>query len=236
MKLAISPEIVNTFPGLRIAVLVVKGIDNKGTDTDLQARKVEAANRMYKEYTYERLAERSEIEAWREAYRKFGAKPKESRPTAEAFLRRLIKGDDFPTISKAVDSYLLVETEYFLPVGGYDLSHVTGDIHLRLSAGDEPFVPIGATREEVTRSGEVIYADDARVLTRKWNFRDCDECKITDESRDIALFTEAPFPEIDSSKLKASIEQMAQLITSYCGGTATTKFLDTADSSELELL
>jgi DNA/RNA-binding domain of Phe-tRNA-synthetase-like protein len=138
---------------------------------------------MFNEFDNDRLGQLPEIEAWRQAYRTFGVKPRDSRPTAEAFLRRLIKGADFPTISKAVDAYLLVETDYYLPVGGYDLDTITGDIRLRFSGGDEPFIPLGAKLDENTKPGEVVYADDRRILTRKWNYRDCDHCKITDQSQ-----------------------------------------------------
>ncbi|MFI9847175.1 B3/4 domain-containing protein [Nonomuraea sp. NPDC051941] len=228
MRLIISEDIRKSFPDLRIALLVARDIDNTGLDPELQEQKRSAASRMYENFTYDTLNARTEIEAWREAYRAFGVKPRDSRPTAEAFLRRLVKGDDFPTISKAVDSYLLVETQYFLPVGGYDLSEITGDIVLRFSSGGEPFVPIGAAAEEMTKPGEVIYADDARVLTRKWNFRDCDTCKITDASTTIGLFTEAPFASVQTKALTDSIQQMADYIQKYCGGTVKTAFLDTS--------
>jgi DNA/RNA-binding domain of Phe-tRNA-synthetase-like protein len=141
-------------------------------------------------------------------------------------LRRLIKGEDFPTISKAVDAYLLTETVYYLPVGGYDFDHLSGDVVLRFSPGGEPFTPIGGRESEVTREGEVVYADEARVLTRKWNFRDCDECKITDASRNIVLFTEAPFGTVETTRLVESIEHMASAIRQHCGGNVTTHLLD----------
>lgn len=235
MKLTVSNEVRGKFPNLRIAILVGRDIDNRGTDPGLQELKRAAATRIYKEFTYDRLNELVEIQAWREAYRAFGVKPKDSRPTAEAFLRRLIKDGEFLTISKAVDSYLLTETEYYLPVGGYDLFTITGNIHLRFSEGDETFTPLGSNFDEVTRAGEVVYSDDARILTRKWNFRDCDQCKITQQSRDIALFTEAPFDTVATTKLDDSIHRMAELVEKHCGGNVHTTLLDTSRDLEISL-
>jgi DNA/RNA-binding domain of Phe-tRNA-synthetase-like protein len=235
MKLIVSGKINGTFPSLRIAILRARGIDNRGVDPELQELKREAARRMRADFNYDRLGELPEIEAWREAYRSFGVKPKDSRPTAEGFLRRLIKGEDFPTISKAVDSYLLAETEYFLPVGGYDLDTITGDIHLRFSDGDEEFMPIGARSIEVTRPGEVVYSDDARILTRKWNYRDCDHSKITEQSTDIGLFTEAPFDSVATSEINNSINRIAELVEKYCGGKAETMFFDVSEMLEISL-
>ncbi len=225
-KLKVSDEVRESFPDLRLAILIATGIDNSGTDPQLEDAKKKAAQKFREEWSYERLTERPEIQAWREAYRQFGVKYKSSRPTAEAFLRRLIKDEAFPTISKAVDSYLLTETEYFLPVGGYDLDTLSGDIVLRVSTGNEPFIPIGGADTEVTREGEVIYSDNMRVLTRKWNFRDCDHCKITTDSTNIVLVSEAPFESVPIEHLSASIDHMARTIGEYCGGTISTQVME----------
>lgn len=222
----VDDQVRERFPDLRLATLVATGIDNSGSDPELDQKKKSAAKQFREEWSNEKLTERPEIQAWREAYRNFGVKYKSSRPTAEAFLRRLIKGDEFPTISKAVDSYLLTETEYFLPVGGYDLDSLAGDVVLRISQGNEPFIPIGGGEEEVTRVGEVVYSDDDRVLTRKWNFRDCDHCKITPESNNIVLVTEAPSESVSTDHLSASIDHMARTIAEHCAGEVSTQVVE----------
>lgn len=235
MKVIVSPDVNQLFPDLRIAILTATQMNNHGNDPRLDRLKEEAARKVSDAHTYASLGELVEIGAWRDAYRAFGVSPKDSRPTAEAFLRRMVKGEPFPTISKAVDSYLLVETEYFLPVGGYDLEKIQGEIVLRRSPGAEIFEPIGGHSEELTRPGEVVYADDARILTRKWNFRDCEHAKITEETTAIALFTEAPFANVSTGRLRASVSRMAELITRFCGGYAATSLLDVSASGMAEL-
>jgi DNA/RNA-binding domain of Phe-tRNA-synthetase-like protein len=234
VRLLIAEDVRKAFPELRIAVLRATGIDNTGSDPGLDAEKRDAARCLTAEHTNESLSLLPEIGAWRTAYRAFGIKPRDHRPTAEAFLRRLVKGEEFPTISKAVDAYLLVETRFFLPVGGYDLAAVTGDVELRHSPGDEEFTPIGARDPEHTRPGEIVYADAARVLTRKWNYRDCDACRVTPESTEIALFTEAPYGEVTTQRLADSIAATAGAVSRYCGGTVITHLLDCSVAGELE--
>jgi lysyl-tRNA synthetase class 2 len=169
----------------------------------------------------DKLLEVPQVALWREAYRLFGAKPKESKPTAEAILRRVLQGAELPWISDCVDAYLATELRYMLPIGGYDMSTVDGAIRLIRAAGGEAFHPLGASANEVVKPGEVIYRDQARVLTRKWNFRDCDECKITAASTTIALFTELPFTGVPEQLLIDSTADMASLIGRFCGGTIT---------------
>lgn len=234
MKLVVANEITELFPDLRIAYVVVTGIDNRGVSEELQAQKKAAAEAMFSDWSNETLTATEEIQAWRNAYKAFGQKPKRSRPTAEAFLRRLIRGDDFPTISKAVDSYLLAETEFRLPVGGYDLDRIAGDIRLYRSAGGEAFTPIGGDDEQ-TSDGEIVYADESRVLTRKWNYRDCDHTKITEQSTSIGLFTEAPYESVTTKNLAGCIERIATYVTAHCGGNAEIGICNAADSGETTL-
>ncbi len=226
MELHIAPEVVAAFPDLRIGVLTARGIDNQGTHADLQAlmRADEAALR--ERFTVETLVQDPAIAAWRETYKKFGTKPNEFRPTAEALLRRVLRGDPLPTISPAVDAYLAIETEFYLPIGGYDLAQVTGDITLRFSPGGEAFTPIGGTAAETTYAGEVVYGDAAQVLTRRWNYRDCDATKITPDSTEIVLVCEATGAGIATTTLHACMAQLASYIQRFCGGTVAHHIID----------
>jgi DNA/RNA-binding domain of Phe-tRNA-synthetase-like protein len=235
MELTIAPDLLAAFPDLRIGVLIARGIDNTGTHAALQElmRADEAALRA--RFTTETLVQHPFIVAWREAYRAFGTKPNEFRPTAEALLRRVLRGDPLPTISPAVDAYLAIETEFLLPIGGYDLAQVQREITLRFSAGGETFVPIGGAAPETTYAGEVIYADASRVLTRRWNYRDCDAAKITATSTDIILVCEATGPNIPTTQVQDCMAQLATYLQRFCGGTITTHLVDGHHATALTL-
>jgi DNA/RNA-binding domain of Phe-tRNA-synthetase-like protein len=133
------------------------------------------------------------------------------------------------------EGYPLSETSYLLPVGGYDLARIAGDIGLRYSDGGEPFIPIGGVEQEETDPGEIVYADDRRILTRRWNYRDCDHAKITGSSREIALFIEAPLPSVNTEDIQKQIELIASRVVTSCGGASTTGMLDVKEGSELVL-
>jgi DNA/RNA-binding domain of Phe-tRNA-synthetase-like protein len=227
MHLRVSEEMAQRFPDLRISFVTIQGMDNVGESeglvAELRAAEADFRNRVPDE---EKLGEDARIRAWREAYQAFKVNPKKFKPSAEALLRRVVKGSPVPWISKAVNAYLLAELFYLLPVGGYDVKGVQGDVVLRLSPGNEPFKAIGATEEEKTDAGEVVYADDAKVLTRRWNFRDCDQAKVEAASRDIALFVEAPSALVKTEDLVGLTELIGKKIQQYCGGTIRTGLLD----------
>lgn len=226
MLLNVTEEMARRYPDLRISFLTVRGMDNTGESPELQAELREAEQRFRGQFAdAAALGEDRRIRAWRDTYQSFNVNPNKFRPSAEALLRRVVRGDPVPWISKAVNAYLLTELSYLLPVGGYDVTGVKGDVTLRLSPGGEPFTAIGG-KAEPTDAGEVVYADDEKVLTRRWNFRDCDQAKVTNDSKDVALFIEATSPAITTEELTGLAELIARKVQQYCGGTAATGLLD----------
>lgn len=175
------------------------------------------------------------IAAWKDVYRTFGANPNKFRPSAEALLRRVVRGDQLPAINKAVDAYNLIELHTLLPAGGYDLSAIRGDIHLRRSPGGEAFSGIGAAEAEKTDPGEVVYADDERILTRRWNYRDCHEARIVESSADIALFVEAPVASITTDEVRQMADRIAERVRRACGGTTRVGLLDVKQARSIDL-
>jgi DNA/RNA-binding domain of Phe-tRNA-synthetase-like protein len=106
-------------------------------------------------------------------------------------------------------------------MGGFDLDRVVGDIQLRYSTGGEMFKPLGAGKEEETYEGEVVYADEERILTRRWNFRDADATKITRDTSHLVMFLDAS-PMISVEKVKTAIDELRDLYEKYCGGKYST--------------
>ncbi|WP_338864391.1 B3/B4 domain-containing protein [Myxococcus stipitatus] len=236
MHLRVSNEMAQKFPDLRISFIAVRGMDNTGDSPELQAE-LRAAEADFRARVPDlaALAADPRIAAWQEAYQRFGVNPKKARPSAEALLRRVVNGNPVPWINKAVNAYLLAELFYLLPVGGYTLDRLQGDLQLRLSPGDEPFTPIGGAEAEQTSAGEVVYADDARVLTRRWNFRDCDHAKVEASSRDIILFVEAPSPTVTTEDLRGLVTLIGEKTQKHCGGHITLGLLDVREATEVEL-
>jgi len=234
MKFSIHPEIFEKFPHLRIGVVVGKGLKNGKRGSEMDNLINENISRLVDRVGEKNLSDFPNIAAWRETYRQFGTNPNKFKPTAESFLKRVLKSPVFPSISKAVEAYLAVELITMLPIGGYDLTKINGDIVLRISKGNESFLPLGGGAPELTNPGEIIYSDNRIVLTRNWNYRDSDETKIVEESEEIFLASEAALPEISSEDLKLTIEKIAEYETIYCGGTYQTYFLD-RDTPEVHI-
>jgi DNA/RNA-binding domain of Phe-tRNA-synthetase-like protein len=235
LKLKISDKIIDNYPDLRIGVLIAKDIKNDFKNDNLENIKKDSLKTLMQNFSLEQLIEDPFINAWRETYRSFGVKPKKYPPTAENFIKGLLKGRNFPTINIVVDSYLVIEIEFLLPIGGYDIDKITDNIHLKHSQGNEEFLPLGGADPEYTKEGEIIYSDEKKVLTRKWNYRDCDSTKITTSSKNIVLFTEAPLSIIPTEQIIKSLNKLKNYLIDFCGGSISIIIADVKEDNEWEL-
>jgi DNA/RNA-binding domain of Phe-tRNA-synthetase-like protein len=94
----------------------------------------------------------------RALYRRFGIDPTRVRPSSEALLRRLKKGEPLPRINSLVDVANALSVQLQVPVGLYDLGKVKGDeVVMRLGAEGESYTGIG--KERVNVAGRICVAD-----------------------------------------------------------------------------
>jgi DNA/RNA-binding domain of Phe-tRNA-synthetase-like protein len=94
----------------------------------------------------------------RALYRQFGIDPTRMRPSSEALLRRLKKGEPLPRINSLVDVANAMSVQLQVPVGLYDLGKVAGDeLVVRLGAEGESYTGIG--KESVNVAGRICVAD-----------------------------------------------------------------------------
>jgi DNA/RNA-binding domain of Phe-tRNA-synthetase-like protein len=94
----------------------------------------------------------------RELYRRFGTDPTRMRPSSEALMRRIKKGEALPRINSLVDVANALSVQLQVPVGLYDLGKVKGDeLVIRLGRDGESYEGIG--KEKVNVAGRICVAD-----------------------------------------------------------------------------
>lgn len=106
-----------------------------------------------------RVSPPTESAAVRTMYKRVGIDPTKTRPSNEALLRRVRKGDTLPRINSAVDIINWCSLEFQLPYGLYDSSKISGDVTLRLGADGEAYA--GIRKDAVHVGGRITVADHA---------------------------------------------------------------------------
>ncbi|GAA4297998.1 B3/4 domain-containing protein [Actinomadura luteofluorescens] len=186
-RIVVDEAVRELRPDFAVLVMTAEGLENGPSDEAGEGWLAEAAR--------EADADDPHVEAWRAAYRAFGAKPQRTRASVDALLRR---ADALPSINRVVDAYNAVSVEYALPIGGEDLDAYRGPALLVRATGDEPFDVIagGEPAVEHPNPGEVVWRDDQGVTCRRWNWRQCVRTRLTETTKNGLFLLERlePYP------------------------------------------
>jgi DNA/RNA-binding domain of Phe-tRNA-synthetase-like protein len=232
-SLRVSEKIFRIFPETIIGVIVFQDIDNSGEKAEVLAGLRQEETRIMERFRGVAVPDHPQIAPWREAYRKFGAKPKDYPSSVENLVRRVLKGHQLPHINRIVDIYNTISLRHILPVGGEDLDQIEGDVELTFAAENEPPVKLlGESEVRPPKPGEVIYKDRMGAICRRWNWKEADRSKFTEQTRNGILVIEG-LPPVDHSLVAQALNELAALVKSYCGGSSKNGI---ADASNAELM
>jgi DNA/RNA-binding domain of Phe-tRNA-synthetase-like protein len=95
--------------------------------------------------------------AVRSMYKRVGLDPTKTRPSSEALLRRVRRGDELPRINSLVDIINWCSLETQLPYGLYDLDRIDGEVTLRLGDSGEEYA--GIRKDTVHVAGRLALVD-----------------------------------------------------------------------------
>ena len=199
-------------PDYRAMLLAVDGLvpgpSDSGSDALLQAAEA-AADEALRDRPADKLPH---VAAWREAYQAFGAKPKRTRNSLEALLRRAPAG--LPRVNRLTDLYNAVSVLHQIPLGAEDLTRYAGAPRLVRATGTEPFdtVADGVPVTEHPEPGEVVWCDDAGVTCRRWNWRQARRTQLREDTTAALFILDALDPVTDEALHAAADDLVTRLI------------------------
>jgi DNA/RNA-binding domain of Phe-tRNA-synthetase-like protein len=94
----------------------------------------------------------------RALYRRLGQDPTRHRPSSEALLRRVRRGQALPRVNSLVDVANVMSLRLQVPVGLYDLDRAVGQLTIRLGRPGESYAGIG--KDTVNVAGRLCVADE----------------------------------------------------------------------------
>jgi DNA/RNA-binding domain of Phe-tRNA-synthetase-like protein len=155
LKLSVAPDLAGV---VRAGVLWLEGATVVDRDPRLNAplAAAEAAVRTAAGSTGEPFRG-ADTDAVRTMYKRLGLDPTKTRPSSEALLRRVRRGDTLPRINSMVDVCNWCSLEFQLPYGLYDADRIDGDVELRLGGAGESYA--GIRKDEVHVDGRIALAD-----------------------------------------------------------------------------
>lgn len=191
----VEPEVFALRPDYRALLILADGLV-PGPSDDVTDKLLRAAEEGAP-------AEHPHVEAWREAFRAFGAKPQRTRPSVDALLRRVPQG--LPRVDRLTDAYNAVSVRHAVPIGGEDVDRYRGPLRLARATGDEPFDTIvdGEVTVDRPSPGEVVWRDDEGVTCRRWNWRQCVRTRLGPTTTRAVFILDALGPMDDAALAEA---------------------------------
>ena len=148
-------------------------------------------------------------------------------------VRRVLRGDELPTINALVDIGNVISLRHLLSAGGHAIDVVRDDIELRFAAGDETFVPFGSDAPEHPLPGEVVFVEGDVVLTRRWTWRQANHTLTLPETTAIEFNVDG-LPPVTTDEVLSACEDLADLVGRFCGGSGRVELL-TKDHARISL-
>jgi DNA/RNA-binding domain of Phe-tRNA-synthetase-like protein len=154
----------------------------------------------------------AEIAAVRTMYKRVGLDPTKTRPSSEALLRRVRKGDSLPRINSMVDVCNWCSLEFQLPYGLYDAAHIEGDVELRIGRDGESYP--GIRKDAVHVDGRIALADRVGPFGNPTS--DSARTMVTTATRQAMLVVFAP-REVDAKQLTQVLDATSRRMTEFTG-------------------
>jgi DNA/RNA-binding domain of Phe-tRNA-synthetase-like protein len=213
MKVSIDPGLAGK---VALGVVVLEGVQVRESDPDLQAEVQATTQEMRRLYGGGPSAEVPGAADSRALYKALGIDPTKTRPSSEALLRRVLKGEALYRVNTLVDALNLASLRLQLSFGLYDLDHVRPPVVLRKGREGESYPGI--------RKGPVGVADRPVLVDAEGPFgnptSDSARTCVTASTRTALVVAYAPGAWSDTRVLDAVV-QTQELMTRFCGGTTT---------------
>jgi DNA/RNA-binding domain of Phe-tRNA-synthetase-like protein len=158
--------------------------------------------------------------AVRAMYRRVGIDPTKTRPSNEALLRRVRKGQPLPRVNSLVDVINWCSVEFQLPYGLYDTAHVIGAVTLRVGRDGEEYA--GIRKDVVHVGGRITLVDERGPFGNPTS--DSARTMVTTATTEALVVVFAPL-EISRAALEAVLDVTASRIHQIAGGAEVSRLV-----------
>ncbi len=213
MHLRINSALTGRISGVTFGIATFSGVTVRPKDERLWDLIGMQVQERAGEFTTENLSTNESIIAVRGLQKMLGFDPSRYRPSSEALLRRVLKGQEQPQVNTAVDVNNLCSLEFLLPMCVYDLAYVQGQPGVRVGRSGEEYPGIG--RQMFAVENRVVIADEKGVMGT--TVSDSERTKVTTVTRDLFLLIYAP-PQLSPENVHLFSALAARRMVKYNGG------------------
>jgi DNA/RNA-binding domain of Phe-tRNA-synthetase-like protein len=212
LEVKVAPELEGR---LRLGLVVLDGVTVRDADPGLAADIASYGSELRRLYPEAKSAEVPGAADARTLYKDLGLDPTKYRPSNEALLRRVLKGESLYTVNTLVDSLNLCSLRAQLPFGLYDLDRVEPPVTLRRGRPGESYE--GIRKAAVNVEGRPVLVDGRGPFGNPTS--DSARTMITTACRRALVIVYAPGRHAER-RIQSVLDDTAATLTRWSGGSA----------------
>jgi DNA/RNA-binding domain of Phe-tRNA-synthetase-like protein len=210
MLINIENEVLEQYPRIELGFLVAQVSVTKNDLFVEELKQSLLENLEKKGINATNFAAHQNLSIWRSIYqRDFQVNPKTYRSSIEALVRRIVTRKELWRINSIVDLYNCSSILSLLPMGGYDLGKISGNITIRFAKDNEPFQGIGERDVIQAKANHLVYADDKRIICWLWNYKDSYETSLAEDTS-YALFFIDSAEQLELNAIPKALKQLSE--------------------------
>ena len=210
IEASLAPDLVGR---VRLGLMTLDSLEVRDESKALLEEIAAESRRLRERYAGVKSAEVPGAADARSLYKALGLDPTKTRPSNEALLRRVLKGEDLYRVNTLVDALNLVSLRHQLPFGLYDLAQVRPPIVLRKGTPGEAYE--GIRKGPVHVEGRPVLVDTEGPFGNPTS--DSARTMITPATTSALVVVYAPFG-FASARLAAVMDDTAATLMRSSGG------------------
>lgn len=156
-QITLDKEVSSRMAPLRLGVLMAKAIIRPAPEI-FQQQLEQALRVIAGKYRLDEVNKIDNIKAARNTYKLSGVDPNRYRPSADALIRRIVKGLGVSAVNNVVDILNYISITKGFSISGFDRDRISGDMTLGRGKQGEPYQGIGRGILNIT--GLPVFRDD----------------------------------------------------------------------------
>jgi len=233
MKFYIDKKVFEQHPQLKVGLILIKNFDNMRRNSSVESLLRGTCAQKAKAFANQELDSIEEIQCWNEAYVNFGVNPKKYPPQIKALARKIIQRKDIEHRNTLLDVCNYFAIKNLIPIQVQNLDWLYGNLRLTHTKGGEAFRSIDTIDIKEAKEGEVAYMDDGGIVSRYWNYRECERTKTTNKTVNAAIIVE-DISDMHMDKFGELLREIQNSVIKYIGGQIE-PYIITKGSPEIEM-
>jgi DNA/RNA-binding domain of Phe-tRNA-synthetase-like protein len=159
------------------------------------------------------------ISPWDLLVEEKGKRARHYQTALEKLIRNVLNRRSIGARNVVTNLMRYISLKHTLPVSGDDVAKIKGDIVFAIATGRERLFI------KKIKRGTLLYKDDQSIIGVKMDFRKTKRTEVTQKSTDVLIHIDA-LPPVTKKKLRAVVNEMAQLLVDFCGAETSVALLD----------